>query len=325
MKVNNLRDLKLGLEKGLSSVYLIVSTDEFDRKKVAESILEKASKEVLYFDAENMTPPKLTGELEGMSLFSKQKCIVVREGEKLRKDMLKLFEAYFDNVNPDICLIIIASKVNRATNFYKKAAKVGVVVDFADVKAWEKENLVMQWIMETVIAQSKNIRPEACQYLVKGLGCDKTLLYHELQKIFCYVGEKHAIELNDVRSISSALPLENIWQLKEALWQRDAARALRIGRSMQDEVLLVLLAQLRTQFQTGLHVASLRENRDNISKAFPYMRGRILENNISMVRGYGLERFKSAVQLINKIELECKNGAPNEGLLLEKLILELVK
>ena len=325
MKLSNFRDFKSYLQRELSPVYLVAIADNFDRRKVVENILQRAPKELTSLEPETVTAGNISGEFQSLNLFSKQRTILIRRAEKLNKDVIKAIEEYFDNINVDFCVIIEASKINRATRLYKKADKIGVVLDFAEGNSWEKDNNFVSWMMEELSAYGKSIKPDVCFYLIKGIGHNKSLLYQELQKILCFVGERQNIVLDDVRAVSAVFPMETIWQLREALWRRDASNALRIARNIEYEILLVLLAQLRTQFQTGLHVSSLLGDKAAITKTFPYMKGRILENNIFLAQGYGLERFKKAIQAINNTEIELKNSSTDEKLLLEKLIMELVE
>ena len=307
------------------NIQLVIVSDEFERKYTVKTIIGQQNIDThTFLEGDTLTKGQLYDELEIFSLFSKKRVIVIVDIDKASKEIITVLEEYCDNISPDICLVLTAASFKKTTRLYKKINKIGKIINIAELKPWEKERHLVQWLVEMVAMQKKNIQHEACFELVRGLGNEKRLLYNELQKLICFVGERNAITVEDVAMISSVENQETIWQLKEALWCRDSSRALFSLQSMNIEVPLVFLAQLRTQFQTGLHIASMaQENIADITKAYPYMKGRILEKNVQLVKNYGLKRFVKALQVIQNAEFELKDGYPHEKLLLEKVIMEL--
>lgn len=346
MKFNNLR----AFEKHLSSaapnhlchLYLILGKESFDRN-VAFNALKKSffkgphpsttnsnATNLQIFDADRISGADLMGELNAGVLFAGKRIVLLQDADKLDKASMNLLEGYFEKPNPSICLVVSAAAINHSTNFYKKGEKTGIVLELAEEKPWEKEQSIHAWIAATVAAEGKQIAAPAIQQLVKLLGMQQSTLHSELQKLLCYVGERKEIQVQDIAAIVSPVAVETGWQLSEAVFRRDAAAALRISKAMLlDGVpLILLLRQLRSQFQTGFQVCTILAQGGSgadVSKQFAYMKGSILERNMETAQNYGLKRYKEGLLKIDDAELQSKNGTADAELLAELAIIKLTE
>lgn len=166
---------------------------------------------------------------------------------------------------------------------------------------------------------------QVCQFLLKQLGTDQSLLYQEIEKLFCYVGDRSEITLQDVSMISTSVNVENVWQLGDAIFRCDVNSALRISKALLNDgtALLALLRQIRSQFQTKFQICSILKNGGTsaeVVQQYPYMKGNILERNMQMALNYGMPRFKKGMIKIDETELQAKNSGADSDILLELLI-----
>ncbi|MCB1134836.1 MAG: DNA polymerase III subunit delta, partial [Chlamydiia bacterium] len=56
---------------------------------------------------------------------------------------------------------------------------------------------------------------------------------------------------------------------------------------------------------------------------FPYMKGRILDRNIQLAQSYGRVRFKRALLLLSKADMQVKNSIGPSDVLAEHLVAQL--
>ena len=322
------------LEKLYSSkklIYMIISTDAFDRSDIIKNIVQITKKDntttIKTLKSDALTTIDLCNNLESYSLFGDKSIIILKDAEELKESAIEVLKKYFLNPNPAVQLIISASKINRATNFYKKAAEHAIVIDLPEVKPWEKANVLTNWLIAYAAKNNKKIAKAACQHLVTHVSNDKSVLYNEMEKLFCYTGEKPSIEKEDVIAVCLKTNLDTIFELCDAILLRNTSKALTIVKSMlNNEVFpLAIIAQIRRQLQTGFHVCSMVKTNqlNNISKIYSYMRGYILEKNIKMSTNYGYENFKKALIMVNDCETDIKNSSADANLLIEKLIIKL--
>lgn len=316
-----------------AALYTILAKDPFLRKQALEcltAIMLKDEKVTAFtlqtFDAEKHSIAVILQELESLSFFVKKRMVVIQNADAFDKAATTKLEAYFASPNSSVYLVIVASTLNRATTFYKKAEKVGIVLDIAEEKPWEKEKIVAEWLKTEAAKYKKEISSFTCQRLVKQLGTDQSMLQGELQKLLCYVGDKKEIDERDIAAISISINLENTWQLGEAIFRRDPSTALRIGKALVADgtALIALLRQIRSQFQTEYQVCSLLAHGGtaaNIAQEFTYMKGSILDRHVQQAQGYGMERFKKGLLAIDSTELQAKNSMLDPDFLLERLLI----
>lgn len=341
MKYSNLKAFEKHVDGAsphhFSNLYLIIAPDSFLRKTavnyLSKALLAKEPQPELclkYLEGSRSEPDSLSGELDAFSLFSKKQVTVIENAEKLPKSSMKMLENYFSQTNPTTYLIISAESVNRSTNFYKNAEKVGIVLELAEPKPADKEIILLEWANAKVLSAGKQIDAQACQHLVKQSEGDAAFLNMELEKLFCYLGERNKITLQDISAVCATVNLETIWQLGDAIFRRDGAAALRISKALLQSgtAFLALLRQIRNQMQTDFQVCSLLINgqgASEIGKLFPYMKGYILDRHIQAAQSYGINGFRQGMKQIDAYELLAKNSDLDHELLIELLIAKLTK
>lgn len=340
MKYTNLKAFEKHLDGArpahFSDVYLILGKERFVRKTATDQLVaallagkknpELCSKS---FEGDRISESVLNEELQSLSFFVDKQVLIIDQAESLSKAAMKALELYFERPNRSLCLVLSATAINHATNFYKKAEKTGVVLEFADEKPWEKEKTMTEWLVAKTASHNKRIDPQVCQHLIKQLGTDPALLHHELEKLLCYVDTRPTITIQDIAAICTSINSDTGWQLGEAIFRRDAATALRISKALIAEgtAFIALARQIRHQFQTQYQICTLLASggtANDVSQQFPYMRGAILDRNIKLSQEYGLHRFKKGMQTIDQTELMAKSSVSNNDLLAELLIIKLI-
>lgn len=320
-----------------SNLYLILSKDDGERKIATEVLLHFLLNGVKNrglclstFEGESASIEAVVSEMETISFLSDKKVILIENADKLKKASLEALQSCFSRPHRSHYLVMTASAINRNTTFYKKAEKEGVVLDIAEAKPWEREKRCIEWIGERASSQGKVLALQAAQILIKQVGTDQLLLQQELNKLICYVGDRREITVNDVGAICISVNMDTIWQLGEALFRRDAAAALKMTHAQLTSgvAFLVLLRQIRNQFQTEFQICSILANGGHphdVAAEFPYMKGAILDRHIQMAQGYGMERFKKAMMAIDEADTTAKNSMADTTFLAERLIIQLTQ
>lgn len=340
MKHTTLKALEKHLEGAapnhLSSIYLVMSKEGFERKsasdKIAAYVLDhkaKIGENFLLFDAGDVEGEMIWEELQAFSFLAPKRVVLISQAEKMTKPTQELLRSYFANPNKTICLILEASGLNRATNLYKDAEKYGVVLDVAEEKPWEKERSLQGWIVEQLHGEGKQIDSSTAAILIKQLGTDQSTLHQELEKLICFVGDRKQITASDISAVCTKVSQESGWLLGEAIFRCDGPEALRMTKGMLEDgtALIALLRQIRSQFQTDYQVCCMLasgKTPQDISQSFPYMKGMVLNKHVQQAQAYGAERFKSGILAIDETELLAKNSAGDPDWLMERLIFKLV-
>lgn len=341
MKYDNLRAFEKHLEGAaplhFSRHYLIMGKEEFECREAIDLVIkfllpkENDREMALHvIDGAEAELNELMTDLHSQSMFVPTRVIWIQQADKLKKPIIEELEKYVSHIPRSQYLILSTTGIAKNTRFYKVAEKEGVVLEFAEVKPWEKEKKLTEWVGKQAAKVRKLISFQVCQALVKQVGTDAPTLNQELEKLFCYIGDRQEITLQDVANICTNHQVESIWQLGEALFRRDTATALKISHALltDGQPLLPLLRQVRSQFNSEFHICTMLhqgKTGQDIQQEFPYMKGQILDRHIESARQYGLEAFRQGILAIDETEMRIKNSQIEEQLLAELLMIKLTQ
>lgn len=339
MRYDNLRAFEKHLEgaapQHFSSLYLILGKDPFECQEAIQLLLrlllptsEMREIALSVFEGPHVEEQDLSNTLYSGSLFAKTCVIWIQQAEKLKKSIQEQLEKYFRHPLKNQYLLLSATSWQKNTTFYRATEKEGIILDLAEVKPWEKEKRLVEWVNKQATAARKVIPYQVCQLLVKHTGPDQALLAQELEKLICYCSDKKEITSQDVEAISSYQHVDSVWQLGEAIFRRDSAAALQMGHAllMEGQPLLPLLRQIRAQFQTEYQICILLaqgKQAQEVAQEFPYMKGQILDRHLQQARQYGLQAFKEGLLALEAAEMRAKNSAIDEEIILEILMMQL--
>lgn len=321
----------------LSDIYLILAKEEYIRRQAIDCLIRSSLPEVKslemsvqVFDAAEYTANSILQELETLNFFVKKRIVVVHHVDHFDKASTLKFEAYFAKPNRSVMLILAAETLKSTMTFYKRAEKAGVVFDVPEEKPWEKEKSLTEWVLQEAFASQKQMSPSTALSFVKRIGHDQSLLYQELKKLFCYIGDRPAIQTLDIEAICTTTQMDTGWQLGEAVFQKNTGEALRMARGILAEgaAFIALLRQLRSQFQTQVLISSILKNGGtaaDVALEFPYMKGAILDKNIRQSQGYGMDPLRQGLLMIDQTELAAKSTGANIEFLADMLMVKLTK
>lgn len=319
-----------------SRVYLLIGKEDFERKEMEKTLINQligknnSREHVLHlFDGESARIDSVLDELFTKSFFASHRVICIQNGEKLDKVAMNKLEDYFENPSPTSFLVISATAINRATKFYKKGGKAGIILDLEEEKPWEKENSLINKVTEWAQQENKKLDAQTARYFIQHAGIEQSNLYSEMEKLLCYTAEKNNITKEDIFAICTKVHTENGWQLGDAIFRRDGASALNTATSLLQEgtAFFLLMRQIRSQFQTKLQICSILEEggySDEIQQKYPYMKGQILQQNIQQAKNYGKLALQKGILWIDEAELQAKSSATDPALITQRLIIKLI-
>lgn len=313
----------------LALVYLIVSKNPREISEAVDLIKEVLKGiEVITFSADALKLGHLLDELQTISAFSPKRIVILRQAEQLQKAGMEALISYFSRPNPQVHFVLTASAIDKRTSFYKAAEMSGVILDIPEEKPWMKEKTVQRWLREKVYRDGKQIEPQACEALTQQMGTDQDLLCQELEKLYCYIGDRPVITGRDVSSISSSVSVDDIWKLGESIFDGNATAAFEVFQNLLHggTPFLALLRQLRSQFQSSLQICTLLASgrgREEVGKQFPYLTPHLLNKKLQVAERYGLASFRRGLLAIDEAEYKVKNSLGEEGILGEMLIARL--
>ncbi|RPI07362.1 MAG: hypothetical protein EHM71_10765 [Zetaproteobacteria bacterium] len=148
-------------------------------------------------------------------------------------------------------LILTAEVADQRRALFKRIADAGVVVD-CGVRTGKlgetqmKPDVARGRIREAVARAGKRIDDGAVAGIVERTGFSVRALKSELEKILLYVGDRNEVRSEDVLQVLSNTRDASVFDLTNAIEERDAARALRALRALaaQREAAQAILGML---------------------------------------------------------------------------------
>jgi DNA polymerase-3 subunit delta len=254
------------------------------------------------------------------------------------------------------CLIITTDTVDRRRSLYRLMEEKGVVVDFSVTsgtgrKARSQQESVLRGLAEdTLSAAGKKIETEALSLLLERTGFNLWALKTQLEKIISFVGEESVVTLEQAESMSDQFREEALYELNNAVTERDCEGALQVLNRLLDQNYhpLQVLASLATEVRRLLvarefveeHLAESLDPslsygsfqktvlpiiKEKTEKGSPLasLHPFALHKTLIRSRAYETTDLINAMQHLFQADLTLKSSGINERPVMESLIMKL--
>ena len=181
-----------------------------------------------------------------------------KSGALTRASFEKELAEHIATMQETTILVVLVEEVLEVSNPLVKAAEqYGKVIQNMLPKGAALEN----WITKRAKRLNVSIAPEAKKLLADFIGNNLRLLANELDKLATYVGKGATINIDDVRQLSAQVQEARIFDLTDALAQRNRQQALNILHDLlsDGEPPLKLLSTITTQVRSLLLVKELAQ------------------------------------------------------------------
>jgi DNA polymerase III subunit delta len=274
-------------------------------------------------------------------------------------DAARTYEAALQRMPPSAALVVTAEVVDERRSLYKKVDATGFIVDCGarPKRAWDTQvspEVARARIREVVTAAGKRIEPEAIAGIIERTGASMRGLVSELGKLMLYVGSRPTVTAADVAAVLSQSHEANVFELTNALGERDGARALVALRSLLTQrepaprILGMVAAEVRGLILARTVIEERLAGTFDGGMPFEAFRGRVLPGlsktqegeesatarllRLNPFRAYnmlkGAARLPMAALLaeleaVRDADLSLKSSGQPEALVLEQLMIRL--
>jgi DNA polymerase-3 subunit delta len=98
-----------------------------------------------------------------------------------------------------------------------------------------KGNSLINWLIEYSSKNKRTLTAENAQILVDIVGENRSLLEAQLEKIFTFLADENEITLEAIKSLSTALKEFNIFDLQNALAEKNKTKSLKISYNLLEK------------------------------------------------------------------------------------------
>ena len=324
--------------KGLSSVYLVAGNDEYSKElKVKELVSKttvKESKELNFevIDCEENETFDFDSKIKTVPFLAKKRTVILKNLEKLDDKMKDKLAEYLLDPSDLTCLILVTTEEKNRKEFEKNKFLQAVSKAAATFAYYQLyDNQVRAAVMERVRKFNKNISEDAVDILIERVGNNLRDLDSEINKIALYVGNKKAIEADDIQYLTSGLDTKDIYDLINAVEEKNLVKAVKIlcGIFYYDSKLApVLVGSIYQHFKRIWSIKALLKegkSQDEVGRKFqihPFF----LNNYIRQANKFSEKQLKAIFNELSKADNYIKTGKIKyPQIVVEKLILNIIK
>jgi DNA polymerase-3 subunit delta len=271
-------------------------------------------------------------------------------GRGSKKTEFEAIDAYFRSPNPQALLLFVADHLRIPTDLRK--------MDMQDKDRYERiretlgdactlvelarvdEADAIRWILDSAQARAIKFDPDAARQLVDALGADMMLIASEFEKLLLYVSApvgpiaRNHVTLGDVETMVLAAKQRSLYELTDAISQKDRPRALALLHGLLnasdggEDAAIGHLYMLARTFRQML-IISEKNVRDSRAIWQVLWQGFRMppfaaEDLIRQARRYKSRReLTRAIRLVARADLDLRSSPANKLLVLERLILDL--
>jgi len=265
-------DFLAELKKGdLAPVYLLHGPESYLREQAIERLKEfvlPLGGEQLNFDVldgSQMSGREIATAAAYASFIPGRRLVLVRspqifeaKSEKNDKDIKHVLD-YLSCPNNGTCLVFeTAQNVDRRKKIYKETARVGRAIEFTLLKPAD----LTKWLAKRVKEEGCAIDRVAVEELLARRGRDMYTLYHEIQKLACFIGPGNTISIETVRLMVAPRVEHNIFEVVDAIGEKNCVRALSGIRDLlqQKQQPQQIIGMVARQFRLIFQVQGLAQS-----------------------------------------------------------------
>jgi DNA polymerase-3 subunit delta len=301
----------------MRALYLIAGSDEakIDATRArlrarAESEGGSAALEVFEASEGRGAPDHeaFVASIPALSLTQSRRYLLADGVERWRDKQLEAVAEALAQLPPDLTVVLIARGKAPAKLLRAVKGAGGEVHDFQTPKARD--------MPRALVAEARrlgfDLEQSAARLLVERMGANPRRLEHELERLALWAGPGGKVSADDLRAMVADTSEAAVWALSDALLERDAAKALRIGERLiaQGENVTGLVYGLASRLRKACTAAALLEEGVPAGQVesglgmHPYAAKQL----VGRLRHASAEDLREATGALADLEVWCRGG-----------------
>ncbi len=220
-----------------------------------------------------------------------------------------------------VLMLVVDEVIDAANPLVKAAEKHGKVFQYTLPKGAALES----WITKRAKSRGVKVSPEATSLLANFIGNHLRMLANEIDKLATYVGEGKTINADDVRKLSAQVQEARIFDLTDALAQRNRKQALNILHDLlsDGEPPIKLISTITSQVRSLLLVKELAQKgmRSSAIASTIGMAPFIAEKALRQVGNFTLPQLEGAYRQLLSTDAALKRSRIEPEMALDLLVI----
>ena len=320
-------------KKNFAPIYFLTGEEPYFIDMISDTIENEALDEadrafnqiVLY--GRDVDVETIANHARSFPMMGERMVVIVKEAQDVKN--LENFEAYLDTI-PETTLLVFVykyKKFDKRKTLAKKIDKKGVW--FESKKLYDSN--IPGWIQNYLKAEGYSITPKATQMLADFLGTDLHKIANELKKLTIALPKNRSIDDADVERNIGISKDFNVFELQNAIGNRDVLKANRIvnyfGDNGKDNPLLVTAITLYGYFTKLIKLHCTKDqSQGNLASVLgvnPYF----VRDYTNAARNYSLGACIHCISILREFDMKSKGyerGEESEKDMYREMIFKLM-
>ena len=299
----------------MNNLNLIIGDDKKTIDFYLQDIINKINNDnKIYYDLGTSPFSLILDEASMLGLLSNIKIIIGTNFDisKLSEGEIEYLKKYIDNINKDVYIILIASKIDARVKNYKIFKDNFNVINISKV---DNNAMIIDYVTKTIKDKGYKISSLDLEYFINKVGYDIVNINQELNKLFLYKDKDKIICREDI----DLLIIDNIdtviYEFTNAVLEKDIEKITLMYNNFKKENMSYdyLIASLANVFRQAYIIKVLyNDNKSNleISKIIG-KKEFYVKKMIERLHIYSEEDLSDLIISLANIELEYKSGKSN--------------
>lgn len=279
------------------------------------------------FTGSESSPGDWINSARTLSFFGGDKLVVVHAMDDYSWDdkSTALILDYAKNPAEGACLVMTAQKADRKRKLFKSLCALPGAVDCSP----PNEGALAPWLAARAKSRGYNLSAGAAGRMVDRIGPLPGRLAAELEKVLTYAGGGKKISEDDIASVVGDIRLEAVFDLTDALKEKNTGRALKLLHKQLDhgEEPLKLLGTIAWQFRLIWEIKCHQQRRVPAAGIARVMGQKpfVVEKAARYTRNFSDAQLKEGLRALASADRELKSTNRDPTGVMETLLLRLCR
>lgn len=298
-------------------IHFFLGENSFEMTRELKKLTASFDGEVRTIDAEDVTLGDLPDILQGQTLFSDKRLVVVKQLSE-NKPVWDALPERVSTMSSDVTLVLVEAKPDKRTKSYKDLVKIANVKEFPLWTARDT-SLAIEWTILEAKHRDLELTSKLARHLVERTGLDQWRLFHALEKL-SLAGD---VSIERIDEVVEAHPDENVFQLLDTALRGDlegVQRAIVQLRQTTDayQTAGLLISQILQLTTLALSDKSANEVAKDIG-AHPFVLSKLAPHAARL----SVSEVKQLITRTAKTDMQMKSSGIDPWIVVEKLLLRI--
>ena len=296
-------------------------------QKILTKFVKKGSagfdREIFYGD--DVDANRVISAVTAVPMLGGRKVVVVKQFDRMPPTDQEYIARYCMRPSPHSILVLTAKKPDFRKKPFQILRKVAAEVECKPLYASDMK----EYLINLVATKGKSIHPQAAQLLVDRLGTSLGSLVNEVNKLLEFTRERREITVEDVAHVVGISRSFNIFELRDAIGERNLKKSLFIARRMIElgEKPVYIVSMLTGYFLELWKIQLLKQQRKTNTQIGRelHIHHFFVNKEIDQAMKFSREEIFRNMKILLEADTHLKTSYQKPGLVVELAIFQMLR